>query len=92
MFEIVRQTKFKRDVKLVKKQGKDLELLKEVIKLLLSGNPLPPEYNDHPLIGNYANTRDCHIKPDWILIYRIDEAEKVLNLIRTGSHSELFKM
>lgn len=74
MFEIARQTKFKKDIKLIKKQGKNL----------------PLKYKDHALIGNYANTRECHIQPDWLLIYRIDEEQKVLHLIRTGSHSELF--
>lgn len=90
MFEIVRQTKFKKDVKLIKKQGKNLSLLKEVLELLVQGEILPLKYKDHILIGHYANTRECHIQPDWLLIYRIDEEQQVLHLIRTGSHSELF--
>ena len=83
MFEILRQTQFKKDLKLAKKQRKNLELL-------MSGEELPQKYKDHTLIGNYANTRECHIQPDWLLIYRIDEKLNVLYLIRTGSHSELF--
>lgn len=90
MLEIVRQTKFKKDVKLIKKQGKSLSLLKEVLEILVQGEILPLKYKDHVLIGNYVNTRECHIQPDWLLIYRIDEEQKVLHLIRTGSHSELF--
>jgi len=90
MFEILRQTQFKKDLKLAKKQGKNLDLLKKIIALLMSGEELPQKYKDHTLIGNYANSRECHIQPDWLLIYRIDEELKVLHIIRTGSHSELF--
>ncbi len=90
MFEIVRQTQFKKDAKLAKKQGKNLNLLKKVIEILIKGEELPQKYKDHSLIGNYANTRECHIQPDWLLIYRIDKELNVLYLIRTGSHSELF--
>ncbi len=90
MFEILRQTQFKKDLKLAKKQGKNLDLLKKVITLLMSGEELPQKYKDHTLIGNYASTRECHIQPDWLLIYRLDEELNVLHLIRTGSHSELF--
>jgi mRNA interferase YafQ len=90
MLEIVRQTKFKKDIKLIKKQGKNLNLLKEVIKVLIEEEELPSKYKDHILLGNYANTHECHIQPDWLLIYRVEKEQKVLHLIRTGSHSELF--
>jgi len=90
MFEVSRQTKFKKDVKLIIKQGKNLDLLKTVIENLMKGEELSSKYRDHSLIGNFANTRECHIQPDWLLIYRIDTEENVLHLIRTGSHSELF--
>lgn len=80
----------KKDVKLAEKRGKNLQKLKDVILTLLSGKELDAKYKDHALIGNYANTRECHIEPDWLFIYRIDPEEKVLYLIRTGSHSDLF--
>ncbi|MFC1514072.1 type II toxin-antitoxin system YafQ family toxin [candidate division KSB1 bacterium] len=81
-------SQFKKDYKRIKKQGKNPELLRQVIELLLQDNPLPPRYKDHRLIGVWRNHRDCHIEPDWILIYRIKE--EVLILERTGSHSELY--
>jgi len=90
MFEIIRQTKFKKDFKLIKKQGGNIKLLKEVVEILIKGEELPAKYKDHSLIGNYANTHECHIQPDWLLIYRIDVEQNVLDLVRTGSHSELF--
>jgi mRNA interferase YafQ len=82
-------TQFKKDYKRLKKQHKDLEKLKVAIELLSTGEPLDPIYHDHPLSGNWNNHRDCHIEPDWILIYRLSESELVLE--KTGSHSELFK-
>lgn len=82
-------TQFKKDYKRVKKQHKDLEKLKTVIGLLSNNQTLDPAYHDHPLSGNWSNHRDCHIEPDWILIYRLTESELILE--RTGSHSELFK-
>jgi mRNA interferase YafQ len=86
----IRYTKqFKKDYKRVKKQKKDLVRIKTVIKLLAAGQTLDPSYLDHPLTGNWNNHRDCHIEPDWILIYRKTESEIILE--RTGSHSELFK-
>ena len=85
----IRQTsQFKKDVKKQKKRGKDLDKLKTVIELLLSGNSLPPQYNDHPLGGEWKKHRDCHIEPDWLLLYRIDG--DTLFLERTGTHSDLF--
>ena len=82
-------TQFKKDYKRLKKQHKNLEKLKVVIELLSTSIPLDPIYHDHPLSGNWKYHRDCHIEPDWILIYRISESELVLEL--SGSHSELFK-
>ena len=89
MYEIFRTSQFKRDVKKALRRGKDPEKLKEVIKLLISGKTLPARYKDHPLKGDYRDCRDCHIEPDWLLIYRIHGDE--LQLIRTGSHSDLFE-
>ena len=91
MLTASRQSKFKTDVKLAEKRGKDLQKLKEVLLALLAGEELELKYKDHQLIGNYINTRECHIEPDLLLIYRIDQEENVLHLIRTGSHSDLFK-
>lgn len=73
------------------RQGKDLSLLDDVIKLLMTGQPLDPKYNDHQLIGNFRKFRECHIKPDWLLIYLIEKDVLILTLIDTGSHSEILK-
>ncbi len=91
MNRVVRRTnQFKRDVKRLIKAGKNIEKLMEVLEILLDDKKnLPIEYNDHPLRGEYKDKRDCHIEPDWILIYAIENDEVVL--YRTGSHSELFK-
>ncbi len=74
----------KKDVKRLQKSGKDMTKLTEVIKKLANGEILPPEYCDHALTGNYKNYRDCHLEPDWLLIYQSSETELVL--VRTGSH------
>lgn len=79
---------FKKDIKRALKRGKDLAKLKAVVDLLLAGHPLPPKNLDHPLGGSWAGHRDCHIEPDWILIYKILEEE--IRLERTGTHSDLF--
>ncbi len=84
----VRAAQFRRDVKLALKRGKDLEKLREVILMLLECRQLPPRYRDHPLAGEWKRYRDCHIEPDWILIYKIDGDD--LYLVRTGAHSDLF--
>jgi mRNA interferase YafQ len=81
-------SQFKKDIKKLGKRGKDIGKIKTVIELLLSGSPLPPKYRDHSLSGTWAGHRDCHIEPDWILIYRISQDE--LRLERTGNHSDLF--
>ena len=79
---------FRRDVKLAEKRGKDMAKLREIILLLVEGTPLPPRYKDHPLVGNWKDCRDCHIDPDWLLIYRVDG--DAVYLVRTGTHSDLF--
>lgn len=84
-------TQFKRDIKLAKKQNKDMEALKEVIDLLCKEKDLPKKYRDHDLSNNWRGYRECHINPDWLLIYRVDETHKILKLMRVGSHSNLFK-
>ena len=83
---------FKRDLKRLKKSGnKDTGKLKAVINLLIEGKPLSTRYRDHSLTGNYQNRRECHIEPDWLLIYKIDNHAGEIVFERTGSHSELFR-
>ena len=80
----------KKDYKRIKKRGYNLKLLKDVLSLLVKGEELPQEYRDHPLIGNYAGVRECHIKSDWLLIYKMDDNDLTVIAMRTGSHSDLF--
>lgn len=80
---------FKRDYKRIKKQNKDIAKLRIVIEKLITKEPLEVKYKGHPLTGNWKGFRDCHIEPDWLLIYK--SSENTLILERTGSHSELFK-
>lgn len=82
-------SRFKKDIKRLKRQHKDMEKLKTVIDMLADGQELPPEYQDHPLKNNWADFRDCHLEPDWVLIYQIKETTLTLVLARTCSHSEL---
>ena len=84
-------TQFKKDYKLAKRQNKDIQLLKDLVDLLADGRPLPEKYNDHPLQGNWKGFRECHILPDWLLIYKQEQDVLVLTMVRTGSHSDLFR-
>ena len=84
-------SQFKKDLKLAKKQNKDLGKLFEVIDILANGETLDAKYKDHSLTGNYRGTRECHVEPDWLLIYEIRGDVLVLMLYRLGSHSELSK-
>lgn len=90
MLTIKYETSFKKDFKRIVKRGYDIRLLEEVIEILASGRELPPKYKDHALIGDYADCRECHIAPDWLLVYQIDGNELILYLTRTGTHSDLF--
>lgn len=90
-YDIQFTTQFKKDLKLAKKQNKDLDKLFSVIEVLARGETLPPQYRDHDLSGNYKGTRECHLEPDWLLIYEIQDNVLVLMLYRLGTHSELFK-
>lgn len=83
-------TKFQKDLKKAQKRGYDISLLTDIIKKLANGETLPEKNRDHSLIGDYAGCRECHITPDWLLIYEIDNGELILYLTRTGSHSDLF--
>jgi mRNA interferase YafQ len=83
-------TRFKRDYKLMEKRQMNLALLRSIVASLANGAPLDTKHNDHPLTGNYTGHRECHIEPDWLLIYRIENDVLVLSLTRTGTHSDLF--
>ena len=89
MLKPVYSKRFERDLKRVIKRGKDSAKLKDLVKKLIQQEPLDAKYTNHPLKGNYKGCYDCHIEPDWILIYRIDS--DTIQFIRTGSHSDLFK-
>ena len=91
-YEIERTPTFKKDFKLAQKQGLDLNKLKEIITLLANGELLPPKNKNHQLKGNYKGHRECHIEPDWLLIYKIQDDMLILTLVRTGSHSKLFNL
>lgn len=84
-------TRFQKDLRLMQRRGYDMSLIADVIKLLAEGETLPDRYHDHQLTGSYKECRECHITPDWLLIYEIDEDTLYLYLTRTGSHSDLFK-
>lgn len=88
MLSIVWQTQFKKDFKNAKKRGKKLEKLAHVITELQNGKQLPPKNKNHKLKGNYLDCWECHIEPDWLLVYKLTTTEIIL--IRTGSHSDLF--
>ncbi len=87
----VRPTKkFQKDLKRVQRRGYDLSLLTEILKKLANGESLPEKNRDHLLTGNFSGCRECHITPDWLLVYEIYEEELLLYLTRTGTHSDLF--
>ena len=90
MLTIKYQAAFKRDYKRIKKRGYDLRLLEDVIALLAQEQELPPAYRDHALTGDYSGCRECHIAPDWLLVYEVLQDELLLYLTRTGTHSALF--
>jgi mRNA interferase YafQ len=88
MKKILRTNRFKKDVKMMKKRGKSFEVFKQVIEKLAKDEPLEKRFRDHKLKGDYLGTRECHVEPDWLLIYK--ESDSELILIRTGTHSDLF--
>ena len=89
MKAVFQTSQFKKDLKRIKKRGKDLNKLKEVVRAIADGEVLQERHRDHALNGNWSGSRDCHVEPDWILIYRADG--EFLFLERTGSHSDLFR-
>ena len=91
MYEVKFTTAFKKSYKLMKKRGFDISQLDEVVDLLRQGRQLDEKYHDHGLTGNFAGFRECHIKPDWLLVYLIENDILTLTLVDTGSHADIFK-
>ena len=89
-YAISTTSQFEKDLKLARKQGKNEERLWEVVELLANGESLPPKYRDHNLSGNYSGYRECHVYPDWLLVYKKQDDILLLVLYRLGSHSDLF--
>jgi mRNA interferase YafQ len=88
--DVVWTTQFKKDYKLAQKRGQDIDVLDDCIRVLAAGKELAPKFRDHNLTGRWSGHRECHIEPDWLLIYRIEGNDLILILARTGSHSDLF--
>ena len=86
MLDLVMTTQFRKDLKRINKRGKDLSLLKDVLQTLREEQALEEKYHDHALTGNYIGFRECHIQPDWLLVYAINKEELILTASRTGSH------
>ena len=89
MKPVIQTSQFKKDIRRLKKRGKDLEKLGDVVRRLAADEPLEEKPRDHALLGRWVGSRDCHVEPDWILIYRNEP--DLLYLERSGSHSDLFK-
>ncbi len=90
MLDLQMTSQFRKDLKQAKKRGWNLDLLSEIIEKLLRQEVLESKFCDHALTGNYNGFRECHIKPDWLIIYAVDNNKLVLTASRTGSHSDLF--
>ena len=90
-YEVKFTSQFKKDIKLAKKQGKNIDKLFDVIEKLANGETLEAKFRDHDLTGNFRNCRECHVNPDWLLIYEVKNDVLVLLLYRVGSHAELFR-
>lgn len=91
MMEIKTTSKFRKDLKQAKKKGLNIDLLQKVVDDLAAGKKLEERHHDHALVGDWVSFRECHIQPDWLLIYKISGDALILTLTRTGSHSDLFK-
>lgn len=89
MLEVAFTGAFRRDYRLVEKRGKRIELLEAVMRMLIEQKPLNPQQRDHVLVGNWAGRRECHIEPDWLLIYKLEVNTIIFE--RTGTHSDLFR-
>lgn len=86
-----RTNQFKKDVKRAARRGKEMNKLRSALDLLIAGQPLPPAYRDHPLHEEFVGNRDCHLEPDWVLIYTLTEDGTHVRFERTGTHSDLFR-
>lgn len=89
MLRAIATSQFRKDYKRAIKRGKDIAKLDDIIRKLATGEPLDIRHRDHALVGNWASFRECHIEPDWLLIYRIESDVLVLTLVRTGTHGDL---
>jgi mRNA interferase YafQ len=89
LYEVKKTARFKKDYKLAKKRGEDIGVLREIIARLADGQALQEKHRDHALVGDWAGFRECHVTPDWLLVYRKEDDILVLTLTRTGSHSDL---
>ena len=90
MLDLVTTTQFRKDLKRIRKRGYDLSKLDDVLQRLLAEEPLEEKHRDHDLIGDYKGFRECHIEPDWLLVYAVDDGKLILTASRTGTHSDLF--
>lgn len=90
MLKIKRSSKFKKDYRIVQRRGYDIKLFEDVIEMLINQQPLPEKHRDHQLKGDYEGYRECHISPDWLIIYKVVDDRLFLLLARTGTHSDLF--
>ena len=90
MYGFTRSSRFKRDVRRCQRQQKNMDKFKTVHELLTAGKPLPTRNKDHLLTGNWSSYRECHLEPDWLLIYRVNEKEQIIEYVRMGSHADLF--
>ena len=90
MLELVTTTQFRKDLKRLRKRGADMQRLDDVLQTLCAEELLSEKYRDHALIGDYIGFRECHVAPDWLLVYAIDKGQLILTASRTGSHSDLF--
>jgi len=92
MLQPIYTKQFKKDIKKIEKSGnKDVEKLKVVIKLLINEKKLDASYREHNLKGNYKDRKECHIEPDWLLVYKVNKKEKTIAFERTGSHADIFE-
>ena len=91
-YKVAASSRFKRDVKRLTRRGYDIEILKGIVLQLADGKTLPPKNEDHPLKGKWAKYRECHVKPDWLLVYKVDNGTLTLVLSRTGTHSDVFDL
>ncbi len=90
MLQVVASNRFKKDLKLAARRGYNFEILEEVVQKLIRGEILPEKNKDHALIGDFFGCRECHLAPDWLLVYKVDNGALILYLMRTGTHSDLF--